>query len=93
MAEAERTVTVEHGKGLHARPATVFVETASGFESTIRVGQVGGEESADAKSSLAVMSLGVEQGDEIRLSADGPDSQAAVDRLAELVANDFELEE
>jgi phosphotransferase system HPr (HPr) family protein len=63
LASAEGTVTVEHEKGLHARPASVFVQTASTFECDVKVSKVDGDENANAKSSIAVISLGVEPGD------------------------------
>jgi len=92
MAPAEARVTVEHEKGLHARPASRFVETASTFESEITV-QSPDEETADAKSSLGIMSLGVDTGDEILIRAEGPDSQEAVDALVELIEDGFGLDD
>lgn len=90
MAIAKGTTTVEHEKGLHARPASVFVQTASEFDSAIEISKVDGPDVADAKSSIAVMALGVEQGDTIDIQADGPDAETAVKRLVRLVENDFE---
>jgi phosphocarrier protein len=87
----EGSVTVHHIKGLHARPASVFVNTASEFESEIRVGKTGADELVDAKSSLAIMSLGVEEGDEITITANGADSEQAIKRLITVVEADFEL--
>jgi phosphocarrier protein len=87
---AKRTVVVSHEKGLHARPATVFVETASAFEAAVEVGRVNDSEMADAKSSLAVMSLGVEDGTEIVIQSSDQD---AVDSLVEVVESDFERAE
>ncbi|PSP82470.1 HPr family phosphocarrier protein [Halobacteriales archaeon QS_1_68_17] len=88
MTTAEGTVTVEHEKGLHARPASLFVQTASEFESEIEVSTPGGE-GRNAKSSIGVMSLGVEPGDRIEIVADGPDAERAVERLVSLVERDF----
>lgn len=90
MATATGTTTVEHEKGLHARPASVFVQTASGFDSDIEVSKPGGTDVADAQSSIGVIALGVEPGDTIRIAADGPDAEQAVERLVQLVENDFE---
>lgn len=92
MTDAEQRVTVTHEKGLHARPASEFVELASSFEADIQIGTDDGE-SGDAKSSIAIMSIGVEGGDEILISAEGADSQEAVDSLVELVEDDFRLDE
>jgi len=88
MTSAE--TTVEHEKGLHARPASVFVQTASGFEADVRVRTRNGDREANAKSSLGVMSLGVEPGERIEIVADGDE---AVERLVTLVENDFETGE
>lgn len=82
-------VTIHHEKGLHARPATVFVQTASSFDADVTIATADGDE-ADAKSSLDVLSLGAESGDEITLSAEGPDEEDAVDTLVDLVESDFE---
>jgi len=90
MPSVERTTTIEHEKGLHARPASAFVQTASEFDSEITVSRRDGGADADAKSSISVMSLGVEAGEAIVISADGPDAERAVDRLVELVDRDFE---
>jgi len=87
---AEQTVTVRHEKGLHARPASVFVKTASAYDEDIEVGVVGDSEAADAKSSLAVMSMGIEAGTDIVIRSDNAD---AVESLVTLVENDFELSE
>lgn len=72
--------------GLHARPASLFVQEAARYESDIYVRNVtkGGNE-GNAKSILNVMALGMAQGNEIEISAEGPDEQAAVDALVELV--------
>jgi phosphocarrier protein len=90
MAVVEQRVTVTHEKGLHARPASEFVQMASNFDAEIQVRTEDGRE-GDAKSSLSVMSLGVEGGDEILIRSDGPDGEEAVSSLVELIEDDFEL--
>jgi len=80
---AERNVTVINKTGLHARPAALFVQKANQFTSDIRI--VKGSKEVSAKSIMGVMSLGVGQGTEILLKAEGPDALQAVDALAELV--------
>lgn len=91
MPVVEQRVTVEHEKGLHARPASEFVELASQFEADIQISTADGQE-GDAKSSLAIMSLGVDGGDEIVISSDGTDSEDAVQSLVDLVEDDFRLD-
>lgn len=76
----ERTVTVVPEDGLHARPASQLVEAANEYESRVTVGPVGGD-SVDASSMLAVTGLGVASGDEVDLTADGPDEAAALDAI------------
>lgn len=76
----ERTVTIVPEAGLHARPASKFVETANQFESELQIATEG-EDPVNARSMLSVSSLGVEHGAEVRLIADGEDAEAALDAL------------
>ena len=76
-----KTTVVKNPSGIHARPASLFVQEASKYESSITVGKVGG----DAKAILMVMSLGMICGCEIVIAADGADEAAAVDALVALV--------
>jgi phosphotransferase system HPr (HPr) family protein len=91
MAVAESRVTVQHPTGLHARPAALFVRTAAGFSAAVRVTNLTRDESrrADAKSIINLMTLGVEQGHELLISADGDDADEAVVTLISLVKDDF----
>lgn len=82
-----RVVTVEPEAGLHARPASKFVETANRFDSDITVAPADDGRSVDAGSMLAVTGLGVEHGEEVRIEAEGPDAEAALDALEELLSN------
>jgi len=93
MTKVTSSVTLEHEKGLHARPASVFVRAASDFNADVSVSKPDGESTADAKSSISVISLSVESGDEIEITAEGMDADQAVDRLVELVEADFELDD
>ncbi len=79
-----KTTIVKNPSGIHARPASLFVQEASKYESSITVGKVGGD-AKDAKSILMVMSLGMICGCEIVIAADGADEAAAVDALVALV--------
>jgi len=89
MTTATGLTTVEHENGLHARPASVFVQTASKFDAEITVTKLDEEGCANAKSSISVISLGVETGDEIQITADGTDADRAVEELVGLVERDF----
>lgn len=90
MAEttAFRTVVVGNPQGLHARPADLFVKLASRYESNVEV--IKDNERADGKSILAILTLAAEQGTQLRIEAAGPDAEAALDALADLVLRNFE---
>lgn len=79
-----KTTVVKNPSGIHARPASLFVQEASKYESSITVGKVDGD-AKDAKSILMVMSLGMACGCEIEIAADGADEAAAVDALVALI--------
>ena len=84
----EITLTVEHQAGLHARPAALLVKTANQFASEIVIHK--DDRQANAKSLLSVLTLGVSQDTEIRLSAQGEDAAEALARLSELIERNFE---
>lgn len=75
--------------GLHARPAALFVQTAARFKDT-RVEVVKDGAARDAKSILSVLTLGVSQGTTITVRAEGPQAEAALDALTDLVDRDFD---
>ncbi|WP_435346997.1 HPr family phosphocarrier protein [Haloarchaeobius sp. HRN-SO-5] len=77
---SERVVTVVPEDGLHARPAAKFVEAANEYEAETTVAPVDGDP-VDARSMLAVTSLGVACGDDVRLTAEGEDALDALDAL------------
>ncbi len=82
-----KEVKVENQVGLHARPATFFIQKANEFKSSIWVEK--DERRVNAKSLLGVLSLGIVGGTDIRIIADGLDEQLAVDSLVRLVENGF----
>ena len=80
-------VTVNNEVGLHARPATYFIQKANEFKSGIWVEKE--ERRVNAKSLLGVLSLGIVGGTTIKIIADGADEQEAVDALVKLVETGF----
>ncbi len=82
-----KDVVVENQLGLHARPATFFIQKANEFKSSIWVEKE--ERRANAKSLLGVLSLGIMGGTQIRIIAGGTDEQDAVEALAKLVESGF----
>jgi phosphocarrier protein len=81
------TLTILNSTGFHARPAGLFVETASRFRSVIKV--LNGKQAADGKSVLGLMLLGAAPGAEITIEARGEDEAEALEALAELIAGRF----
>jgi len=93
MAEATvtRIVVVSNPQGLHARPAEVFVKTASQYQAKIEVNKAGYR--VDGKSILNILTLAAVQGTELCLEATGPDAEAALSALSELFARSFDESE
>lgn len=85
----EKTVVVTNRLGIHARPATVFVQAAAKFQADIFLSK-GDVSRVNGKSIMGVMMLAAEQGAEVLVEAEGTDAEQAVDALAELLANEFE---
>ena len=82
-----KEVMVQNQVGLHARPATFFIQKANEFKSSIWVEKE--ERRVNAKSLLGVLSLGIVGGTTIRIIADGTDEEEAVNSLVELVESGF----
>lgn len=82
-----KDVLVQNQVGLHARPATFFIQKANEFKSAIWVEKE--ERRVNAKSLLGVLSLGIVGGTNIRVIADGADEQTAVEALVTLVQSGF----
>lgn len=81
----EKTATIVNKTGLHARPASVFVNAAKGYKSRITIKNLNSGKSADAKSMLMLMTLALTRGTEICLSAEGEDERKAIDELTALI--------
>ncbi|MBE6718839.1 MAG: HPr family phosphocarrier protein [Ruminococcaceae bacterium] len=82
-----RDVMISNNIGLHARPATFFIQKANSYKCSIWVEKE--ERRVNAKSLLGVLSLGIVKGMTITVMADGPDENEAVDGLIELVNTGF----
>ena len=82
-----RSVTVQNSHGLHARPATFFIQKANSYKCSIWVEKE--DCRVNAKSLLGVLSLGIVKGTEISLIADGADEAEAVEGLASLIDSEF----
>ena len=84
---AEANALIMNSTGIHARPASVFVQKASSFRSKIQIKAKG--KSVDAKSILMLMSMGLTCGTEVTIVADGPDEGRAVQELKALIDSGF----
>ena len=80
----ETTVEIVPEAGLHARPASKFVQVVNDHDADVEAGPPEGD-LVSAASMIAVTSLGVGQGDELRLVADGPEAEAVLDELARIL--------
>ena len=85
-----KEVMVKNQVGLHARPATFFIQKANEFKSSIWIEKE--ERRVNAKSLLGILSLGIVGGTGIKVIADGADEKAAVEALVDLVDSGFSEE-
>ncbi len=83
----ETQLVVKNKVGLHARPASLFVQTANKYKCSLKLTLADRE--ANAKSILKVLTLGADQGAVITLRAEGEDEAQAVTALAALVESNF----
>lgn len=87
---ASKTVTVGSSVGLHARPASIIAEAAAEFDDEIFLSIPGEEdEETDAASSLMIMALGAEQGDQVTVTSDNAE---AVEKIAALIEQNLDAE-
>ena len=82
-----KEVVVQNQVGLHARPATFFIQKANEFKASVWVEKE--DRRVNAKSLLGVLSLGIVKGTPIKLIADGPDEKEAVEALFKMISSDF----
>ena len=82
-----KEVVINNQVGLHARPATFFIQKANEFKSSIWIEK--DERRVNAKSLLGVLSLGIVKGTPMTIIADGVNESVAIATLAELVENEF----
>ena len=82
-----KEVVISNQVGLHARPATFFIQKANEYKASIWVEK--DDRRVNAKSLLGVLSLGIVKGTGITIIADGSDEEEAVDALSALIVSDF----
>ncbi|MBE6540421.1 MAG: HPr family phosphocarrier protein [Ruminococcaceae bacterium] len=82
-----KEITLVNSVGLHARPATFFIQKANSYRCSVWIEN--NSRRANAKSLLGVLSLGVRQGDSVTLIADGIDENEALEGLCSLILSGF----
>lgn len=80
-------IMITNSSGLHARPATFFIQKANFYKSTILIEK--DDRRVNAKSLLGVLSLGIAKGMTVKLTAEGLDEDAAIDGLVSLINSGF----
>jgi len=88
---ATRIVTIASSVGLHARPASLFVQAATATGLDIEIGREG-EDAVDASSILGVMALGAKHGEQVVLTAEGEGAEEALESLVALLSRDLDAE-
>jgi phosphocarrier protein len=86
-----KEIIVQNEVGLHARPATFFIQKANEFKSLITVSK--DDRKVNAKSLLGVLSLGITKGTKIVLTAEGPDEEESLTELETLIMSNFSISE
>ena len=87
LSVISKEVTINNQVGLHARPATFFIQKANEFKSSIWIER--DERRVNAKSLLGVLSLGIVKGTTVNIVAAGVDENEAIATLSELIDSDF----
>lgn len=87
VSMTEKEVVIKNKFGLHARPASMFVQAAAKFKSSIKIRKDGQE--VDGKSIMGIMTLAASAGSSIKLIAEGPDEQEALNALSALFESGF----
>ena len=82
-----KEVSINNQVGLHARPATFFIQKANEFKSNIWIEK--DDRKVNAKSLLGVLSLGIVKGTVVKITADGGDEKDAITTLENLILSDF----
>jgi phosphocarrier protein HPr len=85
--KSTRAVVVANAQGLHARPASLIMKLANQFESKIEL--IKDNQRVDGKSIIEILTLGAAPGTNLIIEATGPDAEAALDALAELITSNF----
>jgi phosphocarrier protein HPr len=89
--EQSRVLTIKNKLGMHARAASLFVQTANQFDSDITIAK--GEQEVNAKSIMGILILAAACGSEVTIKARGVDAPAALDAIEDLIERKFDEEQ
>lgn len=84
MPKIEKEIKIMSPQGLHARPAAMFVQIASKYDSSITVTK--GNESVNGKSIMGILMLGAQQNSPIKITAEGEDAEGAMNELEKFLS-------
>lgn len=90
MAFIKRIIVIKNKLGLHARPASIFVQTANKFESDISIRK--GNQEVNGKSIMGIMMLAAGKGSKVQITANGQDAELAMEELANILLSNLEPE-
>ncbi len=85
MPRCKQKLQITNRQGLHARPASIFVQLANRFRAKVLVRK--GAEEVDGKSIMGLLMLALERGSTVELTTDGPDAKEALEALAQVLLN------
>jgi len=86
MPSLKKKIIIKNGQGLHARPAAMFVQIVSKYNSTVTV--IKDDEKVNGKSIMGILTLGAQQNSEITIQVDGDDAQKVLNELEQLLSNE-----
>jgi len=86
MSQVEKDITIKNPQGLHARPAAMFVQIATKYDSEVTIEKDG--ERVNGKSIMGLLTLGAQQGSTVHLVVEGDDAQDAMQELEDLLTKE-----
>jgi len=86
MPRIRKEITIKSPQGLHARPAALFVQTASKYNSEVTLQK--GKEKVNGKSIMGILTIGAQKGCKVILTADGDDAQQLMSELEQLLTRE-----
>ena len=92
MSRKTATFEIVNERGFHARPASLFVQRAAGFSSSVEVKNLTSGATADGKSLLELLILAAPKGTRLEITASGPDADKALSALGGIITGGFDEE-